>query len=58
MGSNVVINPQTGEANQKFYFHQATMTIKSVAQPNRSLNIASNGGSTNLEINSTQEKWW
>jgi hypothetical protein len=28
MGNNVVINPQTGEVNQKFFFDPATMTIK------------------------------
>jgi hypothetical protein len=53
IGSNVVINSQTGEVNQKFIFDPATMTIKTQSQANRSLNVASNGKSTNLEINST-----
>jgi len=53
MGSNVVINPQTGEANQKFVFDHTTMTIKTLNMSNKSLNIANNGRSTNLEVNST-----
>jgi hypothetical protein len=39
MGSNVVINPQTGEVNQKFIFDPSTMTIKTQAQSNKSLNV-------------------
>jgi hypothetical protein len=58
MGSNVVINPQTGEVNQKFIFDPSTMTIKTQAQSNRSLNVANNGRSTNLEVNSTNGQWW
>jgi hypothetical protein len=53
MGTNVVINPQTGEVNQKFFFDPTTMTIKTSSMSNKSLNIASNGGSTNLEVNSS-----
>jgi hypothetical protein len=58
MGSNVVISAQTGEANQKFYFDQATKTIKTAAQANRSLDIASNGRSTNLQVGVTSSVWW
>jgi len=58
MGSNVVISAQTGEANQKFYFDQTTKTIKTAAQANRSLDIASNGGSTNLQVGVTSNVWW
>lgn len=58
MGSNVVISAQTGEANQKFYFDQTTKTIKTAAQANRSLDIASNGGSTNLQVGVTSSVWW
>lgn len=58
MGSNVVINPQTGEANQKFYFDPTTRTIKAVSMANRSFNVANNGRSTNLEVNSTNGQWW
>ena len=53
MGSNVVINQQTGEVNQKFYFDPTTMTIKTSSMNNRSLNVASSGRSTNLEVNGT-----
>jgi hypothetical protein len=31
MGNNVVINPQTGEVNQKFTFDPSTMTIKTLS---------------------------
>jgi hypothetical protein len=58
MGNNVVVNPQTGEANQKFEFDPTTMTIKTLNQGGKSLNIASNGRSTNLEVNSTNGQWW
>jgi hypothetical protein len=58
MSTNVVINPQTGESNQKFYFDPTTRTVKAVSMPNRSFNIASNGRSTNLEVNSTNGQWW
>lgn len=58
MGNNVVINPQTGETNQKFEFDPTTMTIKTLNQGGKSLNIASNGRSTNLEVNSTNGQWW
>jgi hypothetical protein len=53
MGSNVVINPQTGERNQQFMFDPTTMTIKTLFQNNKSLNIANNGRSTNLEVSNT-----
>lgn len=58
MGSNVVISAQTGEANQRFYFDQTTKTIKTAAQANRSLDIASNGRSTNLQVGVTSNVWW
>jgi hypothetical protein len=58
MGNNVVINPQTGEANQRFVFEPNTMTIQTLNQSGKSLNIASNGRSTNLEVNSTNGQWW
>lgn len=58
MNNNLVIQSQTGEAHQQFKFDDASMTIKSVAQPNKSINIASNGGSTNLDVSPTNDKWW
>jgi hypothetical protein len=58
MGSNVVISAQTGEAKQIFYFDQTTKTIKTAAQANRSLDIASNGRSTNLQVGVTSSVWW
>ena len=58
MGTNVVINPQTGETNQKFQFDHKTMTIQTLNFGGRSLNIANNGKSTNLEVNGTNGQWW
>jgi hypothetical protein len=58
MGNNAVISKQTGEVNQQFYFDPATMSIKTKSQNNRSLNIANNGRSTNLELNSSSGQWW
>jgi hypothetical protein len=58
MGNNLVINPQTGEVNQRFTFDPTTMSIKTVSQSNRSINVSGNGRSTNLEINSTNGQWW
>lgn len=39
-------------------FDPSTMTIKTLSQSNRSLNVANNGRSVNLEINSTNGQWW
>jgi hypothetical protein len=58
MGNNVVINKQTGEANQKFYFDYDTMTIKTQSQANRSLDIQSNGSGSNVDIGPSQTVWW
>jgi len=58
ISNNVSITAQTGEVNQKFFFDPTTMSIKTMSQNNRSLNIASNGRSTNLEINGTNGQWW
>lgn len=58
MSTNVVISAQTGEVNQKFMFDPTTMTIKTMAMANRSLNVASSGRSTNLEVNSTNGQSW
>ena len=43
---------------QQFYFDQATKTIKSQQYKDRSLNIAGNGASKNLEMLTTNARWW
>lgn len=58
MGTNVVINSQTGEKNQQFVFEPNTMTIQTLNYSGRSLNIANNGRATNLEVSGTNGQWW
>jgi hypothetical protein len=58
MSNNVVIDRKTGEKNQQFQFDQASLTIKSLAMSNKSLKISSNGGGTNLEVDSTSRVWY
>jgi hypothetical protein len=58
MGNNVVISAQTGEANQRFYYDYTYKVIRTLATSGRALNVANNGSSNNLEINSVNSAWW
>jgi hypothetical protein len=43
---------------QTWRFDQVTKTIKHQYYKSYSLDIASNGGSTNLRITTTNSRWW
>jgi len=47
-----------GRTAQQFYFDIKSKTIKSQQYKDRSLNIAGNGRSSNLEMITTNSRWW
>ena len=58
-GRNIVIKNRVNNRNtQKWVFDQVTKTIKSVAYRGRSFQIASSGSSNNMEIWTTNSRWF
>jgi hypothetical protein len=58
-GSNIVLKRMDRKRKtQKFFFDQTTKTVKSVNNKNWSLNIAGNGNSANLQMTTTNSRWW
>jgi hypothetical protein len=58
-GGNVVIKRYTkGRVGQQFYFDGVSKTVKSQQWKDRSLDIQSNGGSSNLRMTTTNSRWW
>lgn len=43
---------------QQFFFDQSTKTIKSQQWKTYSMNIQSNGNSNNLQVYTTNSRWW
>jgi hypothetical protein len=57
--TNIVIKKYAkGRTAQLFYFDGKTKTIKSQQYKDRSLDITSNGASTNLRMTTTNARWW
>jgi membrane carboxypeptidase/penicillin-binding protein PbpC len=54
---DLVIKTRNGRKTQKWYFDQKTLTIKT-RYNNYSWNIVSNGGSSKIQIYSTNSNWW
>jgi membrane carboxypeptidase/penicillin-binding protein PbpC len=52
-----VIKTKNGRKTQKWYFDQKSLTIKTRLN-NYSWNIVSNGGSSKIQIYSTNSNWW
>jgi hypothetical protein len=58
-GRNLVIKTlQRNRNTQKFVFHQASKTIKSVAYMGRSFDIQNAGRSNNLQVWTTNSRWF
>jgi hypothetical protein len=57
IGNNVVLKTPNARSTQKWYFHQASKTIRNRYQ-NYSFNIDSNGRSNNLSVGGTNSNWW
>jgi hypothetical protein len=47
-----------GRTAQQFWFDNVSKTIKSQHWKNRSMDITSNGGSSNLRMTTTNSRWW
>jgi hypothetical protein len=47
-----------GRTAQQFFFDGVSKTIKSQQYKNRSFNIQNNGRGRNLEMLSTNSRWW
>ena len=54
----VIKNIHRNRSTQKWVFDQTSKTIKSWAYRGRSINIYNNGRNSNLEIISTNSRWW
>jgi hypothetical protein len=54
---NMVIKVPNGRRTQVWYFHQQSLTIRT-RYNNQSWNIQSNGGNPNMQIWSTNSRWW
>jgi hypothetical protein len=54
---NMVIKVRNGRKTQQWYFDQRSLTIKT-RYNNYSWNIVSNGGSSKMQIYSTNSNWW
>jgi len=57
-GRNLVLKRKTSSSQQHFFFDNATKTIKSMQYKDRSLDIQSSGRSSNLQLWSTNSRWW
>jgi hypothetical protein len=58
---NMVIKTSNGRNTQTWYFHQQTLTIRTRLNnqwKSHSLDIQSNGGSTNVRCTTTNSRWW
>jgi hypothetical protein len=57
--NNLVIRRYVkGRTAQRFWFDNVSKTIKSQHWKNRSMDIQSNGGSSNLRMTTTNSRWW
>jgi hypothetical protein len=56
-GNNLGIKTKNGRTQQVWWFDQKTLTIKS-RKNNYSFDIQSSGNSSNMQIYSTNQKWW
>jgi hypothetical protein len=57
--NNLVIRRYVrGRTAQRFFFDITSKTIKSQHWKNRSMDIQSNGGSSNLRMTTTNSRWW
>jgi hypothetical protein len=57
LGRNLVIKTKNGRNTQKWYFHQQSLTIRSRSN-NQSWDIQSSGRNKNMQVYSTNSKWW
>jgi hypothetical protein len=57
IGRNFVIKTRNGRTSQQWWFHQQSLTIKSKSM-NQSWDIKSSGGSQDIQVWSTNSKWW
>jgi hypothetical protein len=57
LGRNLVIKIANGRTTQQWYFHQQSLTIKSKSN-NQSWDIQNSGRTSNMQIWSTNSKWW
>jgi hypothetical protein len=57
LGRNIVIKTKNGRRTQKWYFHQQSLTIRS-RNNNQSWDIVNSGRSTNMQVYSTNSRWW
>jgi hypothetical protein len=57
IGRNFVIKTRNGRTSQQWWFHQQSLTIKSKSM-NQSWDIKSSGGSKDIQVWSTNSKWW
>jgi hypothetical protein len=57
--NNLVIKRYAkGRTAQQFFFDMRSKTIKSQQWKNRSMEIQSNGRSSNLRMTTTNSRWW
>jgi hypothetical protein len=57
--NNLVIRRYVkGRTAQQFFFDMRSKTIKSQQWKNRSMDITSNGRSSNLRMTTTNSRWW
>jgi hypothetical protein len=54
---NMAIKVSNGRKSQKWYFHQQSLTIKT-RYNNQSWDIKSSGKTKNMQIWSTNSRWW
>lgn len=58
-GRNIVIRTHNrSDQNQIFFLDPGTKTIKSAAYKDKSIDIQSSGGSSNIQVWSTNARWW
>lgn len=56
--NNIVIKTPNGFKTQIWWFDQKTKTIKSQADPNKSLSIENQGRTNNAQLWNTQYRWF
>jgi membrane carboxypeptidase/penicillin-binding protein PbpC len=57
LGRNFVIKTSNGRNTQQWYFHQQSLTIRSRSN-NQSWDIRSSGKTRDMQVWSTNSKWW
>jgi hypothetical protein len=57
IGRNFVIKTRNGRNTQQWYFHQASLTIRSRSN-NQSWDIRSAGKTNDMQVWSTNKGWW